>query len=79
MKKTYRSYDGIGGSGILFFLFLLLANLLSAHPSPNTLILLDIKKDGVAMEIRLPVSELGMALSANPATPKTNRRNFRKF
>jgi hypothetical protein len=71
MKKTYRSYDGIGGSGILFFLFLLLANLLSAHPSPNTLILLDIKKDGVAMEIRLPVSELGMALSANPATPKT--------
>ncbi len=42
-----------------------------AHPSPNTLILLDIKKDGVAVELHLPASELGMALSTNPAYPKT--------
>lgn len=42
---------------------------LSAHPSPNTLIFLDIKSNGVAAELRLPVGELGMAL--NPAAPKT--------
>lgn len=44
-------------------------NMLSAHPSPNTLIFLDIKSDGVAAELRLPVSELGTALSPN--APKT--------
>lgn len=41
---------------------------LSAHPSPNTLIFLDIKSNGVAAELRLPVGELGMAL--NPSAPK---------
>ena len=44
------------------------ANILLAHPSPNTLVFLDIKADGVAAELRLPVSELGVAL--NPAAPK---------
>ena len=44
------------------------ANILLAHPSPNTLVFLDIKADGVAAELRLPVSELGVALS--PAAPK---------
>ncbi len=53
----------------ILFLILLFANALFAHPSPNTLIFLDIKSNGVAAELRLPVSELGMAL--NPASPKT--------
>lgn len=56
---------------LLFFGAFLAISPLAAHPSPNTLILLDIKTNGVAAEIRLPVSELGMALSANPANPKT--------
>ena len=53
---------------ILFFT-LFFYNTLFAHPSPNTLIFLDIKSNGVAAELRLPVGELGMAL--NPAAPKT--------
>ena len=51
------------------FLLLFFANVLLAHPSPNTLIFLDIKSNGVAAELRLPVGELGMAL--NPNAPKT--------
>jgi HupE / UreJ protein len=53
----------------LLFLTLFFAHTLFAHPSPNTLIFLDIKSDGVAAELRLPVGELGTAL--NPSTPKT--------
>ncbi len=55
----------------ILLLSFLLAHTLFAHPSPNTLILLDVKANGVMAEIHLPVSELGMALSANPANPKT--------
>ena len=53
----------------ILFPFLFFANVLLAHPSPNTLIFLDIKSNGVAAELRLPVVELGMALSPN--APKT--------
>ena len=53
----------------LLFLIVAWTNTTFAHPSPNTLIFLDIKTDGVAAELRLPVGELGMAL--NPAAPKT--------
>jgi HupE / UreJ protein len=51
------------------FLFLFCANTLFAHPSPNTLIFLDIKSNMVEAELYLPVGELGMAL--NPKSPKT--------
>ena len=51
------------------FLLLFFANALLAHPSPNTLVFLDIKSNGVAAELRLPVGELGAAL--NPSAPKT--------
>ena len=54
---------------LFIFLIVVWADAVSAHPSPNTLIFLDIKADGVAAELRLPVSELGMAL--NPTAPKT--------
>jgi hypothetical protein len=53
----------------ILFLLLVFAHNLLAHPSPNTLIFLDIKTEGVAAEIRLPVSELGMVFNA--ANPKT--------
>jgi hypothetical protein len=55
----------------ILFLFtsLLFVNILFAHPSPNTLMLLDIKANGVATELHLPVIELSMAL--HPAAPKT--------
>lgn len=33
-----------------------------AHPMPNSLILLDIKSNGVAAEVQLPISELELAL-----------------
>jgi hypothetical protein len=51
------------------FLTLFFGNILWAHPSPNTLIFLDIKSNGVAAELRLPVIEIGTAL--NPSAPKT--------
>lgn len=50
------------------FVILFLINSLFAHPSPNTLMFVDIKSNGVAAELRLPVGELGMAL--NPKEPK---------
>ncbi len=53
----------------ILFSILFFASTLLAHPSPNTLIFLDIKSNGVAAELRLPVGELGMAL--NPSAPKT--------
>jgi HupE / UreJ protein len=53
----------------ILFPILFFANTLLAHPSPNTLIFLDIQSNGVAAELRLPVGELGMAL--NPSAPKT--------
>ena len=53
---------------LLLVIMLFLGTKLSAHPSPNTLIFLDIKSNGVAAELRLPVGELGMAL--NPSAPK---------
>lgn len=61
----------------ILFLILLFANALFAHPSPNTLIFLDIKANGVAAELRLPVGELGMAL--NPASPKTAEQLLGSF
>ena len=61
----------------ILFLILLFANALFAHPSPNTLIFLDIKANGVAAELRLPVGELGMAL--NPASPKTAEQLLGRF
>jgi HupE / UreJ protein len=54
-----------------------LANALWAHPSPNTLIFLDIKSDGVAAELNLPVIELSMAL--NPRAPKTAEQLIGSF
>ena len=62
---------------LFLFLFAVWANFLLAHPSPNTLIFLDIKTDGVAAELRLPVSELGMAL--NPTAPKTAEQLLGSF
>ena len=61
----------------ILFLTLFLANTLSAHPSPNTLIFLDIKSNGVAAELRLPVGELGAAL--NPVAPKSSEEMFGSF
>ena len=53
----------------LFFFFIFSwKNALFAHPSPNTLIFLDVKTDGVSAELRLPVIELSVAL--NPNAPK---------
>jgi HupE / UreJ protein len=49
----------------LLFLFLFLPIFLFAHPSPNTLISLDIKTDGVAAELQIPVGELQLAWGAN--------------
>jgi HupE / UreJ protein len=42
---------------------------LSAHPSPNTLILLNIQSDGVTAELRLPVGELGMVFNVSKPKP----------
>jgi HupE / UreJ protein len=61
----------------ILFLTLFFAHTLSAHPSPNTLVFLDIKSNGVAMELRLPVGELGMAL--NPNAPKTAEQLLGSF
>lgn len=49
------------------YYFLLLVGCLGAlgakaHPMPNTLILLDLKSNGVAAEVQLPLSELELAL-----------------
>jgi hypothetical protein len=52
---------------VLFLLFLSVKTF--AHPSPNTLILLDIKSDRVGAVLHLPVGELGMAL--RPSAPLT--------
>lgn len=49
----------------ILFLILFSVQTLFAHPSPNTLVFLDIKPNGVAAELRLPVGELGMALMPN--------------
>jgi HupE / UreJ protein len=54
---------------LLFVITLFSVVKLTAHPSPNTLIFLDIKTNGVAAELRLPVGELGAVL--NPSAPKT--------
>ncbi len=62
---------------LLYVLTLLSVTKLTAHPSPNTLIFLDIKANGVAAELRLPVGELGMAL--NPSAPKTAEQLFGSF
>jgi hypothetical protein len=51
---------------LLNFIFIITAK---AHPSPNTLIFLDIKPQKVAAELRIPVSELSIAL--NPSALKT--------
>jgi hypothetical protein len=53
----------------ILFIILFFTHTLLAHPSPNTLVFLDIKTNGVAVELRLPVGEVGMALS--PSKPKT--------
>jgi hypothetical protein len=53
----------------ILFLFLFLSRILWAHPSPNTLVFLDIKANSVAAELRLPVGELSMGVSPN--MPKT--------
>jgi hypothetical protein len=53
----------------IFFLCLsiliLFPNKTTAHPSPNSLILLDIQANGVAIELQLPISELEAALGKN--------------
>lgn len=61
----------------ILFLILFFTSTLFAHPSPNTLIFLDIKANGVAAELRLPVGELGMAL--NPSAPKTAEQLLGNF
>lgn len=62
----------------LFFVITLFSVVkLTAHPSPNTLIFLDIKSNGVAVELRLPVGDLGVAL--NPAAPKTAEQLLGSF
>jgi hypothetical protein len=61
----------------ILFLTLFFANTLLAHPSPNTLIFLDIKSNGVAVELRLPVGELSMAL--HPNAPKTAEQLLGSF
>lgn len=61
----------------LFFAILFFTSTLFAHPSPNTLIFLDIKANGVAAELRLPVIELGTALS--PSAPKTAEQLLGNF
>ena len=60
MKKTFTF--------LFFFLIFSWKNALFAHPSPNTLIFLDVKTNGVSAELRLPVIELSVAL--NPNAPK---------
>jgi hypothetical protein len=54
---------------LLFVMTLFAVGKIMAHPSPNTLIFLDIKANGVEAELRLPVGELGAAVS--PSAPKT--------
>jgi HupE / UreJ protein len=61
----------------ILFLILFFASTLLAHPSPNTLVFLDIKSNGVAVELRLPVGELAMAL--NPNAPKTAEQLLGNF
>jgi HupE / UreJ protein len=46
-------------------LLVYLPNKVTAHPSPNSLVLLDIQSNGVAVELQLPVSELELALGQN--------------
>jgi hypothetical protein len=46
-------------------ILILFPNKTTAHPSPNSLILLDIQSNGVAMELQLPISELEAALGKN--------------
>jgi hypothetical protein len=45
----------------LYFL-ILFPNKTTAHPSPNSLILLDIQANGVAVQLQLPIGELETAL-----------------
>jgi hypothetical protein len=61
---------------LLFFLFVLIYTLFSfraaAHPSPNTLVLLDVSPHKMAVELQLPLPELelsfGNNISQNPET-----------
>jgi HupE / UreJ protein len=50
---------------LLLFFFVYLPNKITAHPSPNSLVLLDIQSNGVAVELQLPVGELELALGQN--------------
>jgi hypothetical protein len=49
----------------IFCLWLLSPQKIAAHPSPNTLILLDIKEGGVAVELQIPIRELLLAFGKN--------------
>ena len=69
MKKTFTF--------LFFFLIFSWKNTLFAHPSPNTLIFLDVKTNGVSAELRLPVIELGMAVSL--IVPKTAEQLLGSF
>ncbi len=42
-----------------------LTQLCLAHPSPNSLLLLEIQEKGVAVELQLPLSELELAFGKN--------------
>jgi HupE / UreJ protein len=46
---------------IFLFILIYLPIKMSAHPSPNSLILLDIQDNGVAVELQLPINELELA------------------
>jgi hypothetical protein len=65
MPNRYKNNNSRAVYGRLFFLFLFFIlvdiNSASAHPMPNTLILLDIRADHVNAELQLPLNELELA------------------
>ena len=50
---------------LLLFILIYFPNKISAHPSPNSLLLMDIQENGVAVELQLPINELELALGQN--------------
>jgi hypothetical protein len=65
MPNRYKKFNSRAVYSRLFFLFLFLIlvdiSSVSAHPMPNTLVLLDLKPKQVNAELQLPLSELELA------------------
>lgn len=70
MKTSLSYYSRYVKIMRLFFLFMMFRVTVSAHQTPNTVMLLDASPGKVAMELQLPVSELELAFGAAIKNPE---------